>query len=132
MNSRLLHSVLTRFRASFLATFPALTPQDLRTILDGPSETLLDLLQTRYGYTRAQAKAAWNDFVLVHVDGHGDDPCAAAHAPADLAGSAACGTPQALDAVSWQLMCLGWGRPSAPGGPQIGGFRVEHFHGYLH
>jgi hypothetical protein len=61
-----------------MAEFPALTQQDLSAILNGPSETLLDRLQARHGYTRAQAKAAWNDFVLDHVDGSGEDSAAAA------------------------------------------------------
>jgi hypothetical protein len=70
MNTHLLHNVLRQFRASFLAFFSALTEQDYHTLLEEQSETLLELLQQRYGYTRPQAKAAWNEFVLRYVDGH--------------------------------------------------------------
>lgn len=69
MHAHRLHRVLARYRARFMAAFPALTAQDVSMILSGPSDTLLDRLQARYGITRAQAKTAWNDFVLDHVDG---------------------------------------------------------------
>lgn len=70
MNTCLLHSVLNQFPLSFLAFFGALTKRDLRAILDGEGETLITILQERYGYNRAQAKMAWNEFVLRYVDGH--------------------------------------------------------------
>lgn len=70
MNAHHLHTVLVQFRVTFLTYFTALTDDDLATILQGPSETLLEVLQLRYGYTREQAKAEWNEFVLRHVDGH--------------------------------------------------------------
>src|SRR5262245_43199399 len=70
MNTNLLHNVLRQFQARFRACFSALTEQDLHTILTGPSELLLDVLAQRYGYTRTEAKAAWNEFVLRYVDGH--------------------------------------------------------------
>ena len=38
--------------------------------INGKFETFVGVLQERYGYTRAQAKAAWNEFVLRYVDGH--------------------------------------------------------------
>jgi hypothetical protein len=69
MDKDLLTCVLTQFRGSFLSYFPELSDQDLRLILLGPSETLLTVLQAHYGYTLAEAKAAWNDFVLREVDG---------------------------------------------------------------
>jgi hypothetical protein len=69
MNRDLLHTILQQFQVNFLAYFSALTQCDLHTILAGESETLLTVLQARYGYTQAQAKAAWNDFVLRYVDG---------------------------------------------------------------
>ena len=69
MDKHLLTCVLTQFRSNFLTYFPELSDQDLRLILLGPSETLLTVLQTHYGYTLAEAKAAWNDFVLQEVDG---------------------------------------------------------------
>jgi hypothetical protein len=114
MDSRRLREILIRFQASFLAAFPALTIQDLQMIVTGPreSETLLDRLQMRYGYTRAEAKAAWNDFVLVHVDGHGENPLYAT----DMAGpgvEAALTAGRWVDPRLWRLLCLGWGRPSA-------------------
>jgi hypothetical protein len=69
MNTQRLHAVLQQHRVSFLACFRALTSQDYALLLEAPSETLLTLLQQRYGYTRSQAKTAWNDFVLRYVDG---------------------------------------------------------------
>ena len=74
MNKHLLHTTLRRFRGSFLAHFQRITEQDLRLILTGPSEMLLTVVQMRYGYSRAQAKVVWNDFVLRSVDGHPLDP----------------------------------------------------------
>ena len=71
MNTQWLHTVLKQLRANFLAHFHALTEQDVGAILVGQSETLLIVLQQRYDYTRPQAKAAWNEFVLRYVDGHG-------------------------------------------------------------
>ena len=73
-NTPRLHHVLRRFRVSFLTYFTACTEQDYATLLEGQSETLLDLLQQRYGYTRGEAKATWNEFVLRHVDGHSPKP----------------------------------------------------------
>jgi hypothetical protein len=69
MDAQLLHATLKRFRGSFLAFFPALTTQDYQTLLAGEGETLLDLLGRRYGCTRGEARSAWNEFVLRHVDG---------------------------------------------------------------
>ncbi|HXF61740.1 MAG TPA: hypothetical protein VNK95_08985 [Caldilineaceae bacterium] len=83
MDKHLLTCVLTQFRANFLTYFPELSDQDLRLILLGPSETLLTVLQAHYGYTLAEAKAAWNDFVLREVDGQ----------PLDLSASDATGPP---------------------------------------
>lgn len=70
MNAHHLHAVLIQFRISFLTYFTALTDDDLAEILKGPSETLLEVLQLRYGYTPEQAKGEWNEFVLRHIDGH--------------------------------------------------------------
>jgi hypothetical protein len=70
MNTHLLHNALRQFRMSFLAFFSALTEHDYQTLLEAEREMLLDLLQERYGYTRGEAKAAWNEFVLRYVDGH--------------------------------------------------------------
>jgi hypothetical protein len=69
MDKQLLASVLKQHRGDFLDHFPGLSEQDLRLILAGPSETLLAVLQARYGYTPAEARMAWNDFVLREVDG---------------------------------------------------------------
>lgn len=130
MNSHRLYTVLIRYRARFLATFPALTAQDLRVILEGPSETLLDLLQARYGYTHVQAKAAWNDFVLDHIDGCGDNSRYPADEDADPARSSA----QALDATLWRLMCLGWGHLAIDlhSAPHFSASKLHLFPGLLH
>jgi hypothetical protein len=69
MNMYQIHSILRQFRTSFRAFFSVLTDQDFSVILTAPGETLLIVLQERYGYTRLQAKAAWNEFVLRYVDG---------------------------------------------------------------
>ena len=69
MNMYQIHHILRQFRASFRVFFSALTDQDFGHILAAPSEMLLIVLQERYGYTRLQAKAAWNEFVLRYVDG---------------------------------------------------------------
>lgn len=69
MNRDLLHTILKHFQANFVAFFPALTSSDLQAILAGECEMLLLVLQDRYGYTHAQAKGAWNEFVLCHIDG---------------------------------------------------------------
>lgn len=69
MNTQQLHAVLRQFRGSFLTFFSALTEQDYQRLLTEESESLLTLLQQRYGYTRSQAKTAWNEFVLRQVDG---------------------------------------------------------------
>jgi hypothetical protein len=69
MDAHLLHATLRRFRRSFLAFFPALTMQDYHTLLAGEGQAMLDLLQLRYGCTPGEAKGAWNEFVLRHVDG---------------------------------------------------------------
>jgi hypothetical protein len=74
MNAQLLHATLRRFRRSFLAFFPALTVQDYHTLLAGEGETLLAVLHMRYGCTPGEARGAWNEFVLRHVDGC-DDRC---------------------------------------------------------
>lgn len=69
MNRDLLHTVLKQFQVHFCTFFPALTASDLQAILAGECEMLLLILQDRYGYTRLQAKNAWNEFVLCHLDG---------------------------------------------------------------
>lgn len=69
MNPTILHRTIRQFRHAFLTDFNRLTEQDLRTILNGPSETLLTVLNKHYGYTPAQAISAWNEFVLRRVNG---------------------------------------------------------------
>jgi hypothetical protein len=69
MNRQGLHRVLTQFSVEFRVHFGRLTEQDVHLILTGPRETLLTVLGHRYGYTPAQAKTAWNEFVLRAVDG---------------------------------------------------------------
>ena len=85
MNPTILHRTIRQFRQSFLADFSQLTEQDLHTILDGPSETLLTVLYNYYGYTPAQAIGAWNEFVLRRVNGQQSMACNAALAQAVVA-----------------------------------------------
>lgn len=70
MSDEKLQETLRRFRSTFRAWFVAVTDQDMCAILAAPRATLLSVLGERYGYSSAEAKAAWNEFVLRHVDGH--------------------------------------------------------------
>lgn len=81
MQNNILHPILRRFRVRFLAFFSALNEQDVEMVLAGGSETLLSLLQSRYGYTAQQAITAWNEFVLRYVDGEQAPPRAPAQSP---------------------------------------------------
>ena len=69
MMTQLIHEVLNQRGATFRAYFSALNDQDFQAILNGPSKTLLEVLQLRYGFGPGDAKAAWNDFVVRHIDG---------------------------------------------------------------
>src|SRR5262245_4829067 len=69
MNNEQFHQVLIRFEPSFRACFPALTDEDFQQLLAGPRENLLLVLHRRYGYSNAQARSAWNEFILRYVDG---------------------------------------------------------------
>lgn len=69
MKASLLHTVLLRRQGRFRAHFAALGEQDVRAILDGEADVLLEILQRRYGYGNREAREAWNDFVLRYVDG---------------------------------------------------------------
>ena len=64
------NQVLRRFESSFRGYFTQITDDDMAQLLDNPRESLLVVLQERYGYSSPEAKAAWNDFVLRVVDGH--------------------------------------------------------------
>ncbi len=69
MTTQMIHEVLAQRGATFRAYFSALNDQDFQAILNGPSKTLLDVLQLRYGFEPGDAKAAWNDFVMRYIDG---------------------------------------------------------------
>ncbi|MEZ4681848.1 MAG: hypothetical protein R2932_47325 [Caldilineaceae bacterium] len=76
MKSTILQRTIQEFQQPFLAEFNRLSEQDFYAILAGSSETFLQVLHKRYGYTRQQAIRAWNEFVLKYVDGHGSTmPC---------------------------------------------------------
>ena len=69
MMTEMIHDVLIQRGASFRAYFTALDDQDFQAILEGPSKTLLDVLQHRYGFAPGDVRAAWNDFVMRYIDG---------------------------------------------------------------
>jgi uncharacterized protein YjbJ (UPF0337 family) len=61
MNDDVLGGMWKQIKGNVKATFGKLTDDDL-TEVEGNSEAMLGKLQERYGYTRADAEKAWNDF----------------------------------------------------------------------
>ena len=61
MNEDVLGGMWKQIRGSVKSAFGKLTDDDL-TEVEGDSERMLGKLQERYGYTRADAEKAWNDF----------------------------------------------------------------------
>ena len=61
MNDDVLGGMWKQIKGSVKSTFGRLTDDDL-TEVEGNSEKMLGKLQERYGYSRADAENAWNDF----------------------------------------------------------------------
>jgi hypothetical protein len=67
-NDDLLTRIRTRQAADLRACFPGLSERDLMQILTAPRYAV-NILQGSFGGNAEEAKAAWNDFVLRHLDG---------------------------------------------------------------
>ena len=61
MNDDVLGGMWKQIKGSVKSAFGKLTDDDM-TEIEGDSERMLGKLQERYGYTRADAETAWNDF----------------------------------------------------------------------
>jgi uncharacterized protein YjbJ (UPF0337 family) len=61
MNDDVMGGMWKQIKGNVKATFGKLTDDDL-TEAEGNSEAMVGKLQERYGYTRADAERAWNDF----------------------------------------------------------------------
>lgn len=61
MNDDVLGGMWKQIKGNVKSTFGKLTDDDM-TEIEGDSERLLGKLQERYGYSRAEAEKAWNDF----------------------------------------------------------------------
>lgn len=61
MNDDVFGGMWKQIKGSVKSTFGKLTDDDL-TEVEGDGERMLGKLQERYGYTRADAEKAWNDF----------------------------------------------------------------------
>ncbi len=61
MNDDVMGGMWKQIKGSVKSAFGKLTDDDL-TEIEGDGERMLGKLQERYGYTRADAEKAWNDF----------------------------------------------------------------------
>jgi uncharacterized protein YjbJ (UPF0337 family) len=61
MNDDVLGGMWKQIKGNVKSAFGKLTDDDL-TEVEGNSERMVGKLQERYGYTRADAESAWNDF----------------------------------------------------------------------
>jgi uncharacterized protein YjbJ (UPF0337 family) len=61
MNDDVLGGMWKQIKGNVKSTFGKLTDDDLAQV-EGNSEAMLGKLQERYGYSRADAEQAWNDF----------------------------------------------------------------------
>ncbi len=61
MNDDVLGGMWKQIKGSVKSTFGKLTDDDL-TEIEGNSDKMVGKLQERYGYSRADAERAWNDF----------------------------------------------------------------------
>ena len=59
----------TRHAADLRACFPGLSERDIVQMLSTRPDHAVNLLQQYFGCNLADAKAAWNDYVLRYVDG---------------------------------------------------------------
>lgn len=68
MNNDALQGQWKQLRGSIKQAFGQLTDDDLLQA-DGHADKLMGALQTRYGYTKAQAQDEWNKFTAKHAAG---------------------------------------------------------------
>lgn len=61
MNDDVLGGMWKQIKGNVKSAFGKLTDDDLMEI-EGNSERMIGKLQERYGYSRAEAERAWNDF----------------------------------------------------------------------
>lgn len=61
MNDDVIGGMWKQIKGSVKSAFGRLTDDDL-TEVEGNSEKMIGKLQERYGYSRADAERAWNDF----------------------------------------------------------------------
>lgn len=61
MNDDVMGGMWKQIKGSVKSAFGRLTDDDL-TEIEGNSERMIGKLQERYGYSRADAERAWNDF----------------------------------------------------------------------
>lgn len=69
IDNGLFHVIVVGLEATFRSYFPAIGDQDYASIVAGEADLLIEILQRRYGCGKGEARGAWNDFVLHHVDG---------------------------------------------------------------
>ncbi len=77
-NAELLTRLRTRETADLRLHFPGLSERELMQLLAASPQHAVYILQRCFGCDVADAKAAWNDYVLRYVDGHRDSQVAAA------------------------------------------------------
>ena len=68
MNHDILAGKWKQFTGKIKETFGKLTDDDLARA-EGNAEVMAGLVQERYGYTKEQARQAWDDFVATLGDG---------------------------------------------------------------
>jgi uncharacterized protein YjbJ (UPF0337 family) len=61
MNDDVIRGMWKQIKGNVKSAFGALTDDDI-TEAEGNSEKMVGRLQERYGYSRADAERAWNDF----------------------------------------------------------------------
>jgi uncharacterized protein YjbJ (UPF0337 family) len=67
MNNDTFQGQWKQLRGAVKETFGRLTDDDLLQA-EGNVDKMLGALQTRYGYTKAQAETQWNKFTQQHAD----------------------------------------------------------------
>ncbi len=75
---QLLTKLRTRETAELRISFPGLSERELMQLLAASPQQAVYILQRCFGCDVADAKAAWNDYVLRNVDGSRDWQASAA------------------------------------------------------
>jgi hypothetical protein len=68
-SNELLSQIRSREAANLRACFPGISERDLLLLLGSKPQQAVGILQRCFGCDVEDAKAAWNDYVLRHVDG---------------------------------------------------------------